>query len=163
VGKFKDLTGKLYGRWTVGVRGHISQGSYFYNCTCSCGVKKLVLSNRLVSGASQSCGCLHKELLVNRSTKHGMRYRHLYHAVSDEMRRCRYPSHPAYHNYGGRGIKFNFPSLKDAIHWIENNLPIKPTPKHTIDRIDNDGHYEPGNLRWATKAEQRANQREYFN
>lgn len=66
-------------------------------------------------------------------------------------------------NYGGRGIEFRFVDVKTAAFWIRDNLGFKPSPKHSIDRIDNNGHYEPGNLRWATVVEQARNKREYKN
>lgn len=75
--------------------------------------------------------------------------------------RCTNKNEAAYVNYGGRGIRFLFPNTRSAVEWVLNNLGPKPTPTHSIDRIDNNRHYEPGNLRWATRVEQSRNKRAY--
>lgn len=64
-------------------------------------------------------------------------------------------------NYAGRGIEFRFDSIEHAVQWIMSNLGPRPSKLYSIDRIDNDRHYEPGNLRWATRAEQNLNKRVY--
>lgn len=85
----------------------------------------------------------------------------LYGLQRDILARCYHKEHHAYKNYGGRGIL-----VHDAWHdfwsfarWVKENLGDKPSPDHSFDRIDNDGCYEPGNVRWATAREQRNNQR----
>lgn len=78
-----------------------------------------------------------------------------YRAYAGAIRRCTDPDDKAWENYGGRGIMFLFVSFEEFFH----ELGRKPTPQHSLDRIENDGHYEPGNVRWATAKEQRANQR----
>lgn len=74
--------------------------------------------------------------------------------------RCKNPKSSSYENYGGRGIEFGFPDIETAARWVMKNLGARPAGK-SIDRIDNDRGYEPGNLRWATREEQARNKRAY--
>lgn len=74
--------------------------------------------------------------------------------------RCEDVEDKGYPHYGGRGIRFVFPSVADASMWVLSNLGAPPCGT-SIDRIDNNRHYEPGNLRWATRSEQNSNKREY--
>ena len=75
--------------------------------------------------------------------------------------RCTNPNSAAFADYGGRGIEFRFPSVRSFTEWVLGNLGPKPTEQHSLDRIDNSRHYEPGNLRWATRSEQARNKRAY--
>lgn len=76
-----------------------------------------------------------------------------YKSYDHAQQRCTNPNHVRYPRYGARGIQFKFKSF--AEFWDE--VGKKPTPKHSIDRIDNQGHYEVGNVRWATATEQANN------
>lgn len=76
--------------------------------------------------------------------------------------RCTNPRNAAWDNYGGRGIQFLFDSTREATRWVIDNLGLPPHGK-SLDRIDNNRHYEPGNLRWATREEQARNRRAYKN
>lgn len=75
--------------------------------------------------------------------------------------RCTNPNNRSYHRYGGRGIKFAFSTTKEMAEWVVDNLGYRPSNAHSIDRIDNNRHYERGNLRWATAVEQANNKRAY--
>ncbi len=82
--------------------------------------------------------------------KHGASKTPEYRAFKSARQRCIMPDHPRYERYGGRGIKFLFTSFAQFIA----HIGPRPSTKHSLDRKDNDGHYEPGNVRWATKEEQ---------
>ena len=93
-------------------------------------------------------------------TKHSMSKTNIYYVWAGEIARCRNKNHPAYKNYGGRGIK-----VSDEFHnfdvWFEYIKSLSSYKKkgYTVDRIDNDGNYERGNLRWAKKSTQSRNTR----
>jgi hypothetical protein len=88
---------------------------------------------------------------------HGMHAHPVYKLAHEAKRRCTVPSNPAYPRYGGRGIEWRF---KDFSEFYAHIGP-RPSSKHLLDRIDNDGHYEPGNVRWATPKQSLANRRPY--
>ena len=81
-------------------------------------------------------------------------------AVNQWKVRCCLTTATNYKNYGGRGIEFRFDSILSAVEWVKNNIGYPP-PGLSIDRIDNERHYEPGNLRWATRSEQMLNRRKW--
>ena len=99
-------------------------------------------SNNLHSGHTQSCGCYSKEAI--HAERHGMSDTPEYHAYTDAQQRCLNPNNPGYPYYGGRGIEFRFNSFEEFFA----ELGTKASPDLELDRIDNDGHYEVGNVRW---------------
>lgn len=126
---------------------------------------------QLRSGRSQSCGCLKREqvsTLVSRTRwagSHGLSKHPLYQTWKRINRRCHSPAAHNYRWYGGRGIQVCPEWRHDAgafIAYVERELGPRPTPKHSIDRVDNNGNYEPGNLRWATPVEQVHNSGPYL-
>lgn len=153
-----DEVGNRYGRLVVVEQAANSKhGHRCWNCQCDCGNKIVTLGISLRAGKTRSCGCWAREL----SYKHGLCDHPLYNTWVDIRRRCLNSKHKHYKSYGGRGIKLYEQWVGDVesfIMWIEENLGPRPLD-HSLDRIDNDGNYEPGNLRWATQKTQVANQR----
>jgi hypothetical protein len=124
-------------------------------CKCFCGKEfKSTLSN-LKSGNTKSCGCIEKKY----KRKYINKIQILYQTWIDIKRRCYNPNNKDFKNYGNRGIKLYFEWIDNYIlfqDWILNNIGNRPENK-TLDRINNNGNYEPGNLRWATPEEQSKN------
>lgn len=152
--------GSKYGRLTaIEVIGR-KRGYNLWLCKCDCGKYKEVISSKLKSGNVRSCGCLAKETASKTykriATKHGLSYDPVYHVMQDAKRRCTNVNYIQYKDYGGRGICFNFNTLEEATHY---GYSIGYKPGLMLDRIDNDGHYEPGNLRWTTRTVQNRNRR----
>lgn len=81
--------------------------------------------------------------------------------VVGAKQRCLNPKNAAYPDYGGRGVTFDFPSVRSAAEWVLDNLGTKPETNYSLDRVDNSRGYTPGNLRWATRTEQNSNNRQY--
>lgn len=151
-----DLTGNVYGRLTVISFSHKLERDILWNCRCECGKETKVRSGNLKNGHTKSCGCLglkaaqtHGECANGNLTKEYRAFRHM-------IERCYKPKTKQYHNYGGRGIKVCDRWLNSYSDFL-NDVGRAPTQTHSIDRKNNDGNYEPGNCRWATRQEQSNN------
>lgn len=160
-----DLTGMRFGRLTVlGQSGRINQ-RITWLCKCDCGNTVSIMTSHLTTGRNRSCGCLQSESRRIRATKHDGRNKdtRLYNVWKTIRQRCNNPNNTSYPNYGGRGIRICDEWSDFAVfrEWaLANGYDADaPRGKCTIDRIDNDGNYEPSNCRWVDAATQSRNRR----
>lgn len=156
----KDITGQKFGRlFAIKDTGKRNVRKVVWRCLCECGSFTEVTGRDLRSGHTRSCGCLRSEVVLQ-PIKHGHcsrnGYTKIYRVWQNMLQRCNDSCHPGYLNYGGRGIKV-CDQWKDFRVFLED-MGKRPEGL-TIDRIDNDGNYEPGNCRWVTSQENCRNTR----
>lgn len=172
-----ELMKRKHGRiYILGSAGRDKRGAYYLECLCDCGSITIVNMSKIVSGRTQSCGCLHDEKLLKSVTKHGNANwigrkggSHIIYSKWQSIKaRCFYKTTPSYERYGGRGIticdgyRYNF-------EFFKNDLGEQPSPDHTLDRIDPNKNYSCGkcnhcisngwlmNIRWADQETQANN------
>lgn len=156
-----NLLGHVYGRLTV-----VAQIGTAWVCDCACGAKgKVVRTTLLRSGTTKSCGCLRREMGVTlgaSSRKHGEGNKGKttaeYRTWSGMISRCHNANHPLFPDYGGRGISVCAAWRADYRAFLAD-MGRRTSEFHSLDRINNDGNYEPDNCRWATWEQQNNNQR----
>lgn len=152
---FRDLTGSVHGRLTVISRAlNNKYGSSRWNCICECGTETIVTGGNL-SGSVKSCGCLRREVLDH--TTHGMTETAEFKAWTAMKTRCLNENIVGYKYWGGRGITV-CPQWLDSFDQFYADMGPRPDGM-TLDRIDNDGNYEPNNCRWVNIAAQNRNKR----
>lgn len=157
----KNISGERFGRLVVtALNGINKRREAVWLCQCDCGEQRLVRGVGLRSGHHRSCGCLHTEYSKSGDARrsHGKSNNAEYRAWTHMMTRCYNPNTADYPNYGGRGITVCYKWKTSFLAFLAD-MGEKPSPKHSIDRINNDGNYEPANCKWSTAKEQANNRR----
>jgi hypothetical protein len=146
-----DLAGRRFGKLVVLRRdGSLAPRVPAWRVRCDCGKEKLVNGSNLRRGDTRSCGCV--------QTRHGMFGTPEYSAWCSMVRRCCNPRTEHFELYGGRGIAVCQAWRNDFVAFFRD-MGTRPSPKHSLDRIDSNGNYEPSNCRWATTVVQSRNRR----
>ncbi len=159
--KVIDLIGRTFGQLTVkqfvGLDKHNNK---YWNCQCDCGNTKVIAAKHFIANKTQSCGCVQSRTASERAFRHGESSWFgggtvEYSVYSGAKRRCNNPHEKGYKDYGERGIEFRYQSFEEFLA----DVGRRPSPAHSIDRIDTNGHYEPKNVKWSTTEEQNQNRR----
>jgi hypothetical protein len=158
-----DLTGRTFGRLTVLSVGEHQDNRPACFCRCECGKHVVVQRKKLVAGHTQSCGCLQRQRqkensqkMITSKTTHGLSRTKEWRAWMGIKIRTKYVNPRNHERYLGRGIRMA-PEWQDDFEAFLAHIGPAPSDSHSVDRIDNDGHYEPGNVKWSTTSQQGRN------
>ena len=160
--RIREVIGQRFGRLVVTAPAIISpNGKTRWRCRCDCGKEKVVSQQALRQGKTTSCGCYQRERCGDTHRTHGDSGTPMHRLWTTIKRRCLNPNTADWKNYGARGIRVcrRWATSYEA---FRNDVlaSIGPRPgRLTLDRVDNDGNYRPGNIRWATRREQEHNKR----
>lgn len=149
------LEGLVFGRWTVKQFAFMRGKNSYWTCLCECGNTADVQGSNLKTGGSISCGCYQQEVIGSWKITHKQSNSPLYYSYWAMRQRCLIPHHISYPRYGGRGITVCDRWMESFENFAED-MGHRPEGK-SLDRIDNNGNYEPGNCKWSTPKEQQAN------
>ena len=162
MGKHVDIIGRRFGALTVLSDTVPGESLRRAVVQCDCGEVRNVYRCHLMAGRTSSCGCQKSARITSRKTQHGCARAGgqtcEYRTWKGMVERCHNPSIPNFHRYGGRGITVCDRWRNDFAAFLADVGP-RPSPAHSIDRVDNDRGYEPDNVRWATRMEQAKNTR----
>lgn len=156
-----DLSGRRFGRLvarSLVLRTSDKKNRRHWLCQCDCGNQTTSQTTSLTSGHTQSCGCLNRERSAAAQTTHGKYGTPELRIWKAMIRRCYSATDSCYSHYGARGITV-CDRWRNGFSDFLADMGPRPSPKHSLDRINNNGNYEPGNVRWVTHFVQSINKR----
>lgn len=154
-----NLIGKTFGQLRVTERAaNDKRGRARWVCICACGNNAVAVGYLLRTSAAKSCGCMRATILATHAIKHRLSDTPEHYIWRGMKQRCYNPNNKSFKNYGGRGITI-CDRWQNSFENFLADMGKKPSPTHSIDRVNNDGNYEPANCRWATNQEQSDNKR----
>lgn len=151
-----NLTGEVFGRLTAIEPLGLVEGRRAWLCRCTCGNTKIASGRSLRTGSTRSCGCMHAEANAVRAITHGESETPEYATWCRMKARCLNQNTPKWERYGGRGVIVCAEWIHSFANFLADMGP-RPSVRHSLDRIDNNGNYEPSNCRWATAKQQADN------